>query len=1253
MNYNYPPELPITEQQEEIIAAIRHHQVTIIAGDTGSGKTTQLPKMCLEAGRGVDKIIGCTQPRRIAAITVADRVAAEIQSRELVGYKIRFHDHTSQTTRIKFMTDGILLAESRTNKNLHGYDTIIIDEAHERSLNIDFLLGYLKYLLPIRKDLKLIISSATIDTDKFATHFDKAPVINVTGRTHPISLHYSPLQGEKNEFDTGYVEPAVAEIKKLLSDSRGDILVFMPTERDIRETVTMLEKQTFGNLILPLFGRLQAKDQRRIFKPVTKRKIIVATNVAETSITVPGIRYVVDTGLARLSRYNFRAKTTNLRISRISRASCDQRMGRCGRTGPGVCIRLFSEEDYHNRPEFTQPEIQRSNLAEVILRMIQLRFGDPRKFPFMDPPTGRAISDGYKLLKELGALSKKNQLTKYGRIMSRLPLDPCLSRILLEARNTGSLKEIKIIVAALAIQDPRIRPADKEAEADEAHNRFISQGSDFLGLLKIWQTYHETLSRVHSQNKMRKFCRTHYLSWQRMREWLDIHTQISETLDQEKTFTENEKSASGKAIHQAITSGFLRNIGQKKKKNIYRINGDKEVMLFPGSALFGKGGSWVVSASFVETSRLFARTVANIDVAWLEHLGGNLCRKSWSNPHWEKKSGQVIAFEQVSLFGFVIVSGRRVNYGHTGKKARQECREIFIHSALVEARLGGNYRFIIQNLNSIRHFTNMEDRLRRRGLVVSDDQFFAFYGQRLAPDVIDRFTLNRDIKLHGGDDYLLMTSDNICREQPDNKKLYDFPTHLQGVIDNKSLKLEYHFKPGDEKDGVTVTIPRDVIAKLKPHYFEWLVPGFLPEKITLLLKALPKNLRRSLVPIPHTVDHILDTLDLGRGSLYQALEEAIFKLHRITINRKEWKADMLPRHLKFRFRLVNEKGKTLLYSRSFNDILIYQLKGGPVDRENTKYSTQLKQLEKDSISPTDLADIPESVPITHTRSKTTRVFFPTLIIRTTAHRVDLRFTEDERESKRCNHRGLRFLYSLQFPGEKKLLTKECKKEITRNSASWLLLSALKKGSLTRVELENFILDDIFCLPVSGLPGEMDFNNRVAEVRKQGFLRTGREKLAKIQKILSCRREVVTKINGCKAQAEKHRNFDKDRFAQYQTHLGEILPADFLVSRQFDHLRHVERYLKALLIRIDRGEYAPAKDQAKAKQIEPHLKRLQQISTSAVVFPLCKREIDEYRCMVEEFRVSVFAPEVGTSLAVSTKKLTKKWRSVENACHQVE
>ena len=867
----YPADLPIVVHRQQIIAAIREHPVVVIAGETGSGKTTQIPKMCLEAGRGLRRLIGCTQPRRIAAITIAARVSEELGDLgpAMVGYKIRFQDHTRRTNRVRFMTDGVLLAEAERDRQLKTYDTIIIDEAHERSLNIDFLLGMLKKILCRRPDLKVIITSATIDTEKFAKHFGGAPIINIAGRTYPVEVRYRPLPENPEEQDAGYLDQAVLAVLELRRfDKPGDILVFMPTERDVRDVVDSLttaikdEDQRLSHHpwptrteVLPLFGRLAGADQGRIFQPVTGTKIVVSTNVAETSVTVPGIRYVVDPGLARIPFYNVRARTTRMPVAPVSRASADQRLGRCGRVGPGVCVRLYSEEDYLNRPEYTLPEIQRSNLAEVILRMISLALGNPASFPFVDPPAVRAIRDGYSLLAELGAIDEQRRLTDKGRLMARLPLDPRMARMIIAAREENALKEVLVIVAALSIQDPLVRPADHEAEADAAHAPFESPTSDFLTLLAIWTAFQNVLGKTGSWGKVRKFCKTNFLSYQRLREWYEVHEQLSDIIKEEKGFGQNVLPADADAIHRAILSGNLRNIALKKEKNIYQGAQGREIMIFPGSSLFNRGKQWLMAADLVETTRLYARTVAVIEQEWLEPIAGNLCRSSFSSPHWEKKQGQVTALEKVTLFGLIIVAGRKVNYGRINPV---EARQIFIADALVHAELDGHFSFLGRNKALISKLEGMEDRLRQRDIVVDEQAIFLFYDQRLPADVWDRAGLVRLIAAKATDNFLIMTEADLLNREPARDLLAASPETMSAG--ETLLALSYRFEPGTEDDGVSVTIPFALAAHLDPGRFEWLVPGLLLDKIVLLLKGLPKALRKQLIPIQETAQQLFKEL---------------------------------------------------------------------------------------------------------------------------------------------------------------------------------------------------------------------------------------------------------------------------------------------------------------------------------------------------------------------------------------------------------
>jgi ATP-dependent helicase HrpA len=1246
MHLYYPPELPVGQWRESIIAAISEHQVLIILGDTGSGKTTQLPKMCLEAGRGTAGMIGCTQPRRIAALTVADRVAEEMQAPQKVGSKIRFHDHTTADTVIKFMTDGVLLAETRQDQHLRQYDTLIVDEAHERSLNIDFLLGYLKNLLPARPDLKLIISSATIDAEKFSRHFGEAPVISVSGRTYPITTLYREADDD-DETEVSYVDQAIAAVEELaMLPQGGDILVFMPTERDITDTLDGLQRYSDSHLLLPLFGRLPAADQRKIFRPSNKRKIIVATNVAETSVTVPGIRFVVDTGLARIARYNPRVGTTSLKVSRISRASCEQRQGRCGRTGPGTCIRLYSEEDFLGREPFTLPEIQRSNLAEVILQMINLKLGDPARFPFIDAPPSTAIRDGYRVLKELGAITDDQRLTANGRLMARLPLDPRISRIIIESMTLGSVREITVLAAALSIQDPRIRPPDKEHKADEVHRQFVDKKSDFLTLLNIWNAFFADGAEAPSKSRLSRFCKANFLSWQRMREWLDVHEQISRLLRENKGLRGNETSSGYEAIHIALTSGFLRNICLKKEKNIYLSAGNKEVVLFPGSGLYNKGPQWAVASEFVETTQLFARTVAAIEVDWLERLGGNLCKRSWSDPHWEKKSGKVLALERVSLFGLTIVAGRKVEYGRINDKTQLEARDIFIRSALIDQQLGGQYPFLEHNAALVAQFQEMEERFRRRNIVVDEEVLYTFYDARLGR-VYDRFTLNRQLRSKKNDTFLRMREEDICLTVPDSEEMYRFPATIRAG--EFELELSYLFAPGDEADGVTVRIPRNLLSHLNPQIFEWLVPGLLPEKLLLLCKRLPKPLRRRMVPLPDAVDRIMDALSLYKGSLYQEMERAILRAYQVTVQRGDWQADTLPSHLRMRFLLVDEHGASLAASRLFDDLLAYEQAVG--SRKTMGSQISLPPIRE--ITSADLDTIDKKVPLADADGRVIGLFFPALKIDELHNTVKLHFIDSEPLSKRMNRLGLHFLYGLHFSKEMTAIGKLCKASLVSHSASWMSLGAKASAAELRLNLQAFLLDDAFGTTDGELPSLAQFEETVGRVEKIGLLRTATPLLDKVIETLRQRRMVHNTITQWAARAKANKNYQESRHQDYLNALAQILPEDFLQTLHADQLRHKPRYLQALALRIERAEQSPLKDDKKAERLRTPVARVQQMNHFNNPTRPCLICRQEYLTLLEEFRVSVFAPELGTAQPVSEQRLLQKWREVESICRRVE
>jgi len=1251
MNIFYPDNLPIIDHKQSIIEAIQKHQIIIIAGDTGSGKTTQIPKMCLEAIPDNNLLIGCTQPRRIAASTVAARVAEELcEAEHLVGYKIRFHDHTSSSTKIKFMTDGVLLAETRNDPILSKYGILIIDEAHERSLNIDFLIGFLKQLLPRRPDLKVIITSATIDTASFSAHFSNAPVINVAGRTYPVTVHYLPSENDDPDEKDGGIDHCVQTIYTLYNkEAKGDILVFLPTERDIRECCKLLEMKIPMAVILPMFGRLQAADQKKIFQNFKQVKIVVATNVAETSITVPGIRYVVDSGLARISYYNTRAKTTSLPIRKISRASCDQRKGRSGRVGPGVCLRLYSEEDFNTREEFTLPEVQRSNLAEVILQMISLDLGAPDKFPFLDPPASSAIREGYRLLGELGAINEQMLLTKRGKIMADLPIDPCISRILIEAKDNNCLREIKIIASVLAIQDPRIRPAEKEKEADEVHKLFTHPQSDFLALLNIWNNFHQVQGKVKSWSRLKKYCKTHFLSFQRMREWLDLHEQLDRILGKRKGFTDNVADASYEHIHISLLTGFLRNIAMRKQGKIYQGAYNKELMIFPGSHQFLKGGRWLIAATFIETSRLYALTVATIEPEWIEVTGADLCKYSWSQPYWQKKTGQVIAAETVSLFGLVLMSGKKVNFGKRNKKNIAEARDLFIQSALVSGELNGSYPFLTNNLSLVQEWRETEEKLRSRNIVADDITLHDFYSTNLPSHVYDQRTLNRFLKKRHDQSFLQMTEEDVIRRKPSDLELSDYPQFF--TLGSIQIRLEYNFEPGSEKDGVTFRLPLNFAHTISPGIFEWLVPGLLHEKITFLLKALPKSIRKKLVPINNTVDMLFDDMDLGSGSLYSALEASILKQFRLLIGRSDW-TDTLPDHLQPRFLLFNDNGDKICSGRYLKELL-----GSQTLSETPQTKSVLRQKENEIVTrwaktehtTWDFSDLPPVIPCFTQQNEIAGFLYPALMVQPEKGSVKVVFEKNKQTATRVNTTGMAFLYRLQFRAQYKSLKKYCTTTLSGPSAMWLLEFGSSKKEIVTITLD-FITRSLF-FPLTGeIDGNDVFTEKIETIKNVGFFNNGKLLCDNLMALLRRRRTVQESIRRVFQEGRKDRTFLPDKEAEFNALLDYIFPIEFLTTSSHNLIDPMDRQLQSLAIRLERFSVNPTKDAQKEKQLLPHVENIATLSKlqqdfSDEAIQLATR----YREMVSEFRISLFSPEIKTREPVSLKRLDKQWRATRTKC----
>ena len=1268
----YNDALPILAKKDDIIDAVKTHPVVIISGETGSGKTTQIPKFCLAAGRGIDGKIGCTQPRRIAAITVSQRIAEELgeEAGRSVGYKIRFKDKTGPNGFIKIMTDGMLLAEAQSDPGLYEYDTIIVDEAHERSLNIDFILGMLKTLLTKRKDLKLIITSATIDTEKFSKAFDHAPVIEVSGRMYPVKVRYLPRDTSiENGDPQTHVETAVRELNRLFKETHsGDVLIFMPTEADIRETCELIKAKNVRHTeILPLFARLSASEQSRVFSQGTGRKIIVATNIAETSLTIPGIKYVIDTGLARISHYMPRMRITALPVTGISKSSADQRKGRCGRMENGVCIRLFSENDFENRPLFTSPEILRANLAEVILRMISLNLGDISDFPFIDKPAAKSIQDGFDLLYELGAIvpksnrrSKKTRrflLTNKGELMAKMPIDPRLSRMLIEARNEGCLEEMIVIAAALSIQDPRERPAEKAQEADQAQKGFCDPFSDFITLLNIWNAYQQVLKKEKTTGRIKKFCKSHYLSFRRMREWRDIHAQLFEAMTEDR-MNDTKKTAKKRipkhaslprrqskdpipdtpfsplytATHKSILSGFLSNIAVKKEKNIFQAPKGKEVMIFPGSTLFNTAKEWIVAAEWVETSRLFARTCANIDSAWLEDLAGNLCKRTYLHPHWERKNGRVTAYEQVSLFGLVIVPKRPVPYGSIDPA---RATEIFIQSALIDGDINETFDFLHHNQKLIDGVRNIEDRIRRRDILVSEAQLFDFYNRRLR-NCYDVKTLKSYIKQKNSDEFLHMKSEDIRRYDPDEKELSCFPDRLD--LGHLSLDCAYRFDPGNPDDGVTVSIPAPVAGSVPHESLEWLVPGLYKEKITALIKGLPKTYRKKLVPVADTVDIVIHEMPRTRTSLITALGNFIFTRFNIDIPASAWPDDLLPDHLKMRISITDTKGKEISSGR--DPVLLSRRisNKGPVIA-TPELDAAKKIWERDGITGWDFSDLPESIELKGIDSAKWPVYPGLQKAAEKGESVNLRLFLNHESALSSHREGVAALFSLHLSKDLKYLKKALKLPKNMDKAA----DYFGGSACVEKRLFEHIIKNLF---IKNIRTRNAFYAH-AEAAARSMLSEGRELLERSLPVLKSYLETRSALYTFEV-AHKTSPVVLQFLNGIRAELSKLIPENFVDLYDPERLVHLVRYMKALVVRAERGMVDLEKDRTKSDAVTVYTERLGQLLNGLAesASEEKKAAIEALYWLIEEYKVSIYAQELKTSVPVSRKRLEEVIREIE-------
>jgi len=1219
---SYPEELPVSAKREDIMATIRDHQVVVVAGETGSGKTTQLPKICLELGRGVAGQIGHTQPRRIAARSVAARIAAELNSEpgRLVGYKVRFQDHASPDSYIKLMTDGILLAEMQGDRDLLAYDTLIIDEAHERSLNIDFLMGYLKQLLPRRPDLKLIITSATIDTERFARHFGGAPIVEVSGRTYPVELRYRPLGGDddddqERDLQQGIVD-AVDELARL---GAGDTLVFLPGEREIRETAEALRKHhPPATEILPLFARLSVSEQNKVFQPHGRRRIVLATNVAETSLTVPGIRYVVDAGVARISRYSYHSKVQRLPIEKVSRSSADQRKGRCGRVGPGVCIRLYDEDDYLARPEFTEPEILRTNLAAVILQMKTLGLGDIEDFPFVEAPDTRYINDGYRLLFELGAVDARRGLTSLGRDMARLPLDPRIARMIFAAREQQCLHEVLVIAAALSVQDPRERPLDRQQQADAAHGEFKDERSDFLAYVNLWDGYHAQARHL-SGNKLRRWCREHFLAYLRMRDWHDVHQQLANVV-KDMGWRINQEPGSYDAVHRALLAGLLGNVGLRGEEREYAGSHGKKFHIFPGSGLAKKGPKWIMAAELVETARVFARTVAEIQPAWVEQAAAHLVKRHHSDPHWERRAARVAAFESVTLYGLTLVQRRRVNYGPI---APTESRELFIRRALVEGDYDTRAEFFHHNRGLLQEVQDMEDKVRRRDLLVDEETLFAFY-DGLVPDGIydgPRFERWRRDAEAAESKLLYLTRDKLLREGADTGALEQFPDHLQ--LDGLVLPLEYRFEPGHAADGVTAVVPLAGLNQLAPEPLEWLVPGLLRDRLVALIKGLPKALRRNFVPAPDFADACLQVLEAGKGALPQALAAQLKRMTGVTVPDEAWRPEQLPAHLRMNLRVVDERGKVLAEGRELPDLQA-QLGG----RARRSFAAQPEgEWGRAQVDTWDFGDLPEAVEMR--RGGATLRGFPGLAA--DGDQVALRLFDTRDKAAAAHRDGLCRLFMRRHRKEVQYLRRNLPgiQQMCLYYAPMGACEALKDDLVLAAVSQALDLD-------RDIRGADEFERRSEDACAR-LVSVGNELCQRTGALLAEYHQVAKRLRGSVPPAWLEAGADIRDQLQWLVYPGflRLVPAAALA--------HYPRYLKAVQRRLERLAQQPGRDRQTRLEIEP-LWRAWRERAGDPPGPL-PDALAEFHWLLEELRVSLFAQELGTAAKVSVKRLGEQWKAL--------
>ncbi|MEU0276275.1 ATP-dependent RNA helicase HrpA [Streptomyces sp. NPDC006307] len=1237
----YPEQLPVSQKKDEILEAIRDHQVVIVAGETGSGKTTQIPKICMELGRGVRGMIGHTQPRRLAARTVAERVADELKTPlgEAVGWKVRFTDQVNpDATFVKLMTDGILLAEIQTDRELRAYDTIIIDEAHERSLNIDFLLGYLAQLLPKRPDLKVVITSATIDPERFSRHFGDAPIVEVSGRTYPVEVRYRPLLEEDSEdSDRDQITAICDAVDELQAEGPGDILVFLSGEREIRDTADALVKKKLRNTeVLPLYARLSHAEQHRVFQAHPGRRIVLATNVAETSLTVPGIKYVIDPGTARISRYSHRTKVQRLPIEPVSQASANQRKGRCGRTSDGICIRLYSEDDFLARPEFTDAEILRTNLASVILQMTAAGLGDIEKFPFIDPPDHRNIRDGVQLLQELGAIDPaqkdpKKRLTQQGRKLAQLPVDPRLARMVLEADKNGCVREVMVIAAALSIQDPRERPAEKQAQADQQHARFKDETSDFLAFLNLWRYIREQQKAL-SSSAFRRMCKSEYLNYLRIREWQDIYTQLR-TVAKQMGIHLNDEDAPEDRVHVSLLAGLLSHIGMKDvkegAKNEYLGARSAKFAIFPGSALFKKPPRFVMSAELVETSRLWARVNAKIEPEWIEPLAEHLLKRTYSEPHWEKDQAAVMAYEKVTLYGVPIVAQRKVNYGRIDPETS---RELFIRHALVEGDWRTHHKFFADNRKLLTEVEELEHRARRRDILVDDETLFDFYDQRVPEHVVSgaHFDSWWKHKRREAPDLLDFEREMLINEKAGAVTKADYPdSWRQGAL---KFRVTYQFEPGADADGVTVHIPLQVLNQVTDEGFDWQIPGLREEVVTELIRSLPKPIRRNYVPAPNFAKRFLDTAVPLEEPLDVALARGLQRMVGVPVDADDFDWSRVPDHLKITFRIVDERRRKLAEDKDLETLkLQLRPKARQALSQAAAAATAGPSGSGQSLERTGLTDwtIGTLVKVFETRRAGQPVkAYPALV--DAGDTVSVRLFDTEAEQEQAMWRGTRRLIMLNIPvnpakfaADK--LTNQQKLALSRNPHG--SVQALFEDCATAAA-DRLIADH-------GGPAwdEESFRKLYDKVRADLVELTIRT-VAQVQQILAA-------WQSCERRLKATNSLVLVRNVQdVREQLAALVPAGFVTKTGLRRLPDLMRYLVAVDRRLQQMPTAVQRDTTRMEKVhemqDEYAWLLEQLPKGRPV----PQEVRDIRWMIEELRVSYFAHALGTAYPVSDKRIVK-------------